>query len=469
MIRKWTSLGLVLALLLAFFPIPAKADVLTENLPEVVGTSYAVIDGDTGDMLFGKSYDTAFDPGSFTQVMTAILIIEKGNLKAEVTVPEIPTTVNTGNKVYLREGEKVALGDLLEALIVYNANDAAYAAALHIGGDEEGFIKMMNTKAEELGMTHTSFLSPFTGKEGQTSTAQDVALMAAYAATLETYADLASQETMSWKSDAWDKENVKNANQFSFYGKNHLGLMLNSRGDKYDLAGSLQDQGRTLVGVILEEGEAGNMYDEMVALLDYGLKNTQAQTILQKDEPMSTLVFGENKSVRVAAKESFSMITSSTEETNVTHNAVYQNIDLPIRTGDEVGVMKVYRDEEVVKEIPLVALDGARGSINWWSVITTLLALVYLASIAYRIFQQVRTRSHRPSRPMKAPSWAEKIPVPGRLAKTSKDNQGQGHGSKPAPSPGTVRGRRPSEDGKRQLEEKLQAKRQQRRPEDRSK
>ena len=81
---------MVLALCLGLAPNAASADVLTEDLPEIGAASYAIIDGDTQQVLFGNNYDKSYDPGTLVQMMTAVLIIEEGNLNDSVTVPEIP-------------------------------------------------------------------------------------------------------------------------------------------------------------------------------------------------------------------------------------------------------------------------------------------------------------------------------------------------------------------------------------------
>lgn len=143
---------MVLALCLGLAPNAASADVLTEDLPEVGAASYAIIDGDTHQVLFGNNYDKSYDPGTLVQMMTAVIIIEEGNLNDSVTVPEIPEAANNGNRLYLRKGEKINLNDLLQGIIIYNANDAAIAAANHLAGSESAFVDEMNAKAQELGM-----------------------------------------------------------------------------------------------------------------------------------------------------------------------------------------------------------------------------------------------------------------------------------------------------------------------------
>ena len=178
---------MVLALCLGLAPNAASADVLTEDLPEIGAASYAIIDGDTQQVLFGNNYDKSYDPGTLVQMMTAVLIIEEGNLNDSVTVPEIPEAANNGNRLYLRKGEKINLNDLLQGIIIYNANDAAIAAANHLAGSESAFVDEMNAKAQELGMSDTTFASCYGSADDHTSPPRDMAILAAHASSLPKY------------------------------------------------------------------------------------------------------------------------------------------------------------------------------------------------------------------------------------------------------------------------------------------
>lgn len=444
--RQIMSLVLTLCMLCTCFGMPAQADVLTEDLPEVVGPSYVVIDADAGEILFGKAYDEAYDPGVFAQMMTAVLVIEQGNLNDTVTAPEIPGEVNNGNKVYLRQGEKISLDKLLQAMVVYNANDAALAAAVHIGGSKEKFVDKMNTKAKELGMSHTTFISPFGAAEGQTSTAEDLAKLTAYAGKLPKYVELSSQASLDWNSDAWSKDGVKNVNEFSKYTEEGKGIKLaDDKSGTYDLSAYLSKNGRNLVGVIMRESDTTNLYNEMKSLLNYGMDKTKVANIVQEGTPMSTLVFSGNQSVRVAAKETFAMTMPSSADSHITNNAVYNKIDLPVKSGDEIGSMKVYRDDQLVQEIPLVALDGAKKAINWWVVFASILAIIYLLSIAARFYQRILRPKRKPSRPrtQSKPMARERV-LPATQARPA------------------IAQRKPTERGKRSLEEQVKERKQSR-------
>ena len=118
--KRVLSLVLTLSMLLSMAPAAAFADIIEkDDVPEVDASSYAIIDGDTNQVLFGKNYDEAIDPGTLVQMMTAVIIIESGNLNDSVTVPEIPEAANKGNRLYLRKGEKINLSSLLEKTYYY--------------------------------------------------------------------------------------------------------------------------------------------------------------------------------------------------------------------------------------------------------------------------------------------------------------------------------------------------------------
>lgn len=420
--RAWMA-ACTLLCMMGLVISPAKADVLTDNLPEVNGSSYAVMDADSGEILFGKAYDESVNPSSFVQMMTAIIVIEQGNLNDSVTIPEIPAEVNNGNKVYLRQGEKISLDKLLEAIVVYNANDAALAAAVHMGGSNDQFVEMMNQKAKEIGMANTTFRSPFGNADGQTSTAQDIGKLAAYAANLPKYVELTMQENMDWNSDAWNKDDIPNVNGLRQVMTDAVGIKIaDDKSGTYDLAGGFTENGRTVIGVIMRESSTQTLYSDMETILKYGMENTKIQNVVEKDKPMSTLVLPGNKNVRVAANSSFALTTPSTSQSNISNNAVFDQMNLPIKAGDEIGRMQVYQDDELVQEVPLIALDSARKPINWWTVIATILAIIYLSSIAVRFYHRVlHPKAKRPAR--KTPAALPKAITPAMESKLRRERQ----------------------------------------------
>lgn len=146
-----------------------------------------VVDAATGQVLAESNADAPGFPASVIKLMDMMVIMDRiaaGQLSPSNTVTVMKEAARVGgSQVYLAEHEVFSLEDLMYALMVQSANDAAMAMAIHIGGSASGFVEMMNKKAAELGMTSTTFYSPHglpptTGQKGDTSTARDLATLA---------------------------------------------------------------------------------------------------------------------------------------------------------------------------------------------------------------------------------------------------------------------------------------------------
>lgn len=422
--KRIMAVIMVLALCLSLLPSAASADVLTEDLPEVGATNYAVIDGDTHQVLFGKDYDKSIDPGSLVQIMTAVIIIEDGNLNDSVTVPEIPEDANNGNRLYLRKGEKINLSDLLEGIIIYNANDAAVAAANHLAGSEKAFVEEMNAKAKELGMDDTTFTSVYGSAEGQTSTAKDMAILASYASSLPKYVELAIQPTLEWDSEM-NQDTVTNVNGMQNVEQQAIGIKL-SPSEPTNLTASLSQGNRTVVGAMIDCESEDGAYTDMQEALNLGLENTSVVDLITKNETVTTLNFGGNKSVRLAATKNYAITTSQGESGNYRSAIVIDKAELPINEGDEVGVIRIYDGDEAIDEVPLVAQDSAKAGINWLFVLTAILSILYIATLIYNAVKRVQHRSNGKRLPNKL-GGNKKTPA----SRVSRPHQSKAPGAKP--------------------------------------
>lgn len=391
--KRVLSLVLMLSMLLSLAPQAAYADVLKEDdVPEVDAASYAIIDGDTNQVLFGKKYDEALDPGALVQMMTAVIIIENGNLNDSVTVPEIPEDANNGNRLYLRKGEKISLSNLLEGIIVYNANDAAIAAADHIAGSEKAFIEEMNARAKELGMSDTTFSSVYGKAEGQTSTARDMAVLAAHASTLPKYVELAIQPTLDWESEM-NQDTVTNVNGMQDVEANAVGIKVNPS-EPTNLTASITKSHRTIVGAMLDCESEDGAYTQMQECLNVGLENTSVVNLVTKDTTVTTMNFTKKKSVRVAASKDYAITSVEGDSSNYSSMVVLDKVTLPINKGDTVGAIKIYEGDKVVDEVPLKTLDSVKAGINWWMILSVLLVLGYVALAIFLFKNMARMSKH---------------------------------------------------------------------------
>lgn len=149
--------------------------------------SALVLDAATGEVLFAENPNGAVYPASVVKLMDLLVIlerIERGENRLDEMVQVTNEAAKTGgSQVYLDPKEQFSIEDLLYALVVQSANDAAVALAMHIGGSKEGFVALMNEKAAQLGMKNTTFYSvhglpPSEGQQTDQSTAADLALLA---------------------------------------------------------------------------------------------------------------------------------------------------------------------------------------------------------------------------------------------------------------------------------------------------
>lgn len=304
----------------------------------------------TGRVLYGKNEDEPMRIASITKIMTAILAIESGKLSETVTVSDRAFGTE-GSSLYLQAGEKVLLEDLVYGLMMRSGNDAAMAIAEHVGGSVEGFVLLMNQKAEEIGMEHTTFQNPhgLDDLENHRSSAYDMALLTQYAMTNDTY------KTISGTSDYRTKEGTTRV----FHNKNKLLTQLYkySTGGK---TGYTKLAHRTLVStatkndldLIVVTLDAPSDWDDHMNLFNWAFDQVKLQEVVQEG-PIS-IVQDEYYKGRIYSKQSYFYPVKKNE-----WNKLNQEVTLvtpPVaeeKLNDPVGKLTVKMDQEVLTSIPL--------------------------------------------------------------------------------------------------------------------
>jgi D-alanyl-D-alanine carboxypeptidase (penicillin-binding protein 5/6) len=156
----------------------------------VHAASAILMDANSGVVLYEHSPDAVLPPASVTKILTALVILEHGRLDDMVTVSRVAAQTG-GHRLGLRADQRISLGDLLAAVLIRSANDAAAAAAEHVGGSLGGFVALMNEKATQLGMTNSRFANPHGLDEPfHYTTARDMAMLARVALEQPTFAEL---------------------------------------------------------------------------------------------------------------------------------------------------------------------------------------------------------------------------------------------------------------------------------------
>lgn len=232
-----------------------------------------LIDGKSGKVLYEKCADERAYPASTTKIMTALITLEtlEKNDSPIDQIVEIPAKAAgvEGSSLYLKAGEKISIEDLLYGLMLVSGNDAAVALSEIIGGSEENFVNMMNTRAKELGCKNTHFANP-NGlfDEEHYTTARDMAVISREAMKNPTFREIVaatSHKSLREESDYVTFHN-KNKTIFEYEGGNGIKI------------GYTQNSGRTLVAsskrgndsMICVVMSAPDWFNDAYRLMDYG-------------------------------------------------------------------------------------------------------------------------------------------------------------------------------------------------------
>jgi D-alanyl-D-alanine carboxypeptidase (penicillin-binding protein 5/6) len=250
------------------FPLEA---LLRNEEPKVVAESAAAIDSFTGEFLFLKNENAPQYPASSTKILTALLVIEAGDLDKIVTIDIADTKVEPSN-LELKPGEQYTRRQLLYGLMLKSANDVAMALARDNAGSVEAFAEKMNRRAAELGATNSHFVNPNGLHDpGHYTTAHDLALIARTAMQQPFFRQVVSTIYYTWKSASGTVYQLRNHNRLlrHFVGCNGLKTGYTRAAQQVLVSSALRD-GHEIISVVLHTDKPG-IWDDSKLLLSYGL------------------------------------------------------------------------------------------------------------------------------------------------------------------------------------------------------
>ncbi|NLW74068.1 MAG: D-alanyl-D-alanine carboxypeptidase [Clostridiales bacterium] len=378
--KRVISLLLIPAALLCLFLLPLGAGQsgrlknpgdLNVGAVSVSAQAAALIDASDGSVLFCRGADQRLPMASTTKIMTAVIAIEYGDLGQVVEIPAAAVGVE-GSSVYLYTGEKLTLGDLLYAMMLESANDAATAVAIAVAGSIENFAKLMNDKVEELGLADTHFVNPHgLDSQEQYTTAYDLAQITAYALKNETFAKIVSTKKTTIPF---------NGNEGVRLLVNHNKLLRSYPGAVGVKTGYTRRSGRCLVSAAVRGGltlvavtlNAPDDWNDHKKMLDYGFSSYIGVTLIGAGEYTLTIpVAGgqpdwvrcvNSEAVRVRLPVGHGVITCRVEAPRFLYP--------PVMAGTRVGTIVYYCDGEIIGESPIVTTTSAeiarrRGFWDW--------------------------------------------------------------------------------------------------------
>jgi D-alanyl-D-alanine carboxypeptidase (penicillin-binding protein 5/6) len=242
-----------------------------EKEPNVVAESAAVIDSFTGEFLFLKNENATQYPASSTKILTALLVIEAGDLDKQVTVDLSDTKVEP-TKLDLKPGEQYTRRQLIYGLMLKSANDVAMALARDNAGSIDAFAEKMNRRAEELGATNSHFANPNGLHEpSHYTTAHDLALIARAAMEQPLFRQVVGTIYYTWKSPRGVVFQLRNHNRLlrHFAGCNGLKTGYTHAAQQVLVSSALRE-GHEVISVVLHTNKPG-IWEDSKALLTYGL------------------------------------------------------------------------------------------------------------------------------------------------------------------------------------------------------
>jgi serine-type D-Ala-D-Ala carboxypeptidase (penicillin-binding protein 5/6) len=199
---------LILSILLTSITVACAAN--DDPFPSVASSYILKIDG---EIVWAHRPERRLAPASLTKIMTALLVLEREPLDRVVTVSS-GAAAESGTRIGLRRGDRMTVGNLLAATLIFSANDACRALADHVGGGRERFTTIMNARAEKLGLNGTHFNNPCGHDQPRHySTAHDLAILAETALGNRTFRELVSRDRLQIKTaDGKRRFNLRNRN-----------------------------------------------------------------------------------------------------------------------------------------------------------------------------------------------------------------------------------------------------------------
>ena len=353
--------------------IPGLVVSPADPLQKLTARSAIVMDTVTGQVLYERDIDTRRYPASTTKMMTLIVALEHGRLDDIVTVSKHAEGVE-GSTLWLVQGDKIPLGELLTGMMMHSGNDATVAVAEHIAGSVPAFVEMMNEKAAEIGAYNTHFVNPNgLPDENHYTTAFDLAKIAAYGYSLPHFEEIVSKQEViyDWVKDPAKKLRNENQMLWLYRGANGVKTGYTDAAGRCLVSAARRD-GMQLVAVVLD---SYYMWNDSIALLDYGFQNARPKTLVKKGEVVAKVEVadGRQDEIELVAAESLVAVEKLGETGKVEKKLeIPEEVAAPIKKGDVVGKVVCYYDGKRQGAIYLLAAKDVEyysfwdNLLNWW-------------------------------------------------------------------------------------------------------
>lgn len=393
MIRK----TLVLVALFVLAALPAQA------APAVRAKSAIVIDGATGQILFGKDIHLRRPQASTTKMMAAIVALEHGKLDDVVTVSEKSAKIN-GSSIYLEAGERLTFRQLLYGMLLNSGNDATSAVAEYVAGDVDRFVALMNRKAEALGLHDTHYANSHgLPADNHYSSAYDLAQIARYALANPAFAEIAATKAYELPGNKRIRHRLLvNHNKLLRYfpgawgGKTGYTTVAGKC-----FVGSARRNGRYVIEAILGDPDC---WADAEHLLNFGLDDFASQPIAAAGRAISAVSVegGTQREVSAVLRDSIALSVPHHGEAPTIQPSFHlaAKVKAPVQAGQVLGQYELRDGDRLVAEVPLVAAEGVTASAPIWGEVGAVFAwFLKGGALSVALFSVFQWRGRRRRRP----------------------------------------------------------------------
>ena len=364
--------------------LPCRVSALELN---VAAKSALLMDMATGTILYEQNAHEPLAPASVTKVMTMLLIMEaidsgKIGWNDSVTASEA-AAAKGGSQIYLKAGESMSVSDMVKSIAVSSANDCACAMAEHLAGSESAFVDLMNARARDLGMADTHFVN-CTGLDddpeaaSHRTSAHDIAIMSRE--LLKNHPDIKKYTTIWMDTVRNGAFGLSNTNKMVRFYDGCTGLKTGfTNGAGYCLSASAARNGLELIAVVMGSNTSAERFAAAKSMLDYGFANFALYEPEIPEDAVVPVTLGKFSTVSAVPSESVQLLVEKNQISSITAEVELEPmVTAPVSMGQRLGTLTIKSQEQVLKEIPLVASEPVER-LNWGDLTVKILRQIAMA------------------------------------------------------------------------------------------
>lgn len=349
----------------------------TSNNPEELDLNSRIAliyDRASGNILFEKNGKKQTPMASTTKIMTSIVVLENANLKDTVTI-DSKAAGTGGSRLGLKKNDKITVNDLLYGLMLRSGNDAAVALAIHVGGSIDGFAKMMNDKAKEMGLTNSHFVVPHGLDNAEHyTTAFELAKMADYALNIEKFKEIVSTKVTTIYINGYAKS-INNTNQLLGSVSGVYGVKTGfTNGAGRCLVSSCKRDDLDIITVVIGADTTKLRTSDTMKLIEYAFNNYEivnVKEIVEKrfeqwkemNEDRIYVNKGITNRVEVCLSEisvnNMAVKKTEVDKIDIEANTIFY-LDAPVIQGQIVGNVKVMLNNKTIEVLKIYIKNEVR-------------------------------------------------------------------------------------------------------------